>query len=498
MRFRGSEDHPALAVAYELRVASPRVVAGEDLFLELALKNHGARAIELPDPESPLNWQPTFSVAGPGLDDRVTFDRLGIARGRPSRPLPDSAAILVSVPPGGAWRGRIHLGELARFGSPGRYVIRSRLAWGGMVIDADPVEVTVVPLRAVSAVVSLGATASDAPEIAAAWLHRDGDESAVFFAAFEPRNAPFTGMGRLGVTRLAATAPSAAGLVCPAAEQSLREDWFGWTAFCEGRTIVAAPTNGDPPARLDLDFTPDAVLSPAIQHPGHDLDLFVTGRDPAGGLLALVRFGDGDFAADAAGRVMWTLTIPFVAAGGAVAAQPGTGSRLGHVVLVEAARGRVHIHHALVDGRGPPRRFEALTIDDADALADAVPSLFAEPSGALHVALIVTAAGDRARCRLVDLHFAPRYEAASIEAITPIDLPYPAASARVGHCRREGGGRRRDWAIRSIDGAVHAASPSGVRTARPASDAPLCLLVLEHASYLLDPAPAGALTFSAL
>jgi hypothetical protein len=498
MRSRGSDDHPAPSVVYELRFASSRVVAGEDLFLDLALKNHGAAAIELPDPESPLNWQPTFTVAGPGPADHVTFDRLGVARGRPSRPLPDSAAVLVSIPPGGAWRGRICLGELARFGSPGRYVIGSRLAWGGVVLDADPVEVNVAPLRAVSAVVSLGATASDAPEIAAAWLHRDGDESAVFFAAFEPRLAPFTGMGRLRVTRLASAAPSAAGLACPAAEQSLREDWFGWTAFCEGPAIVAAPTNGDPPARLHLDFTPDAVLAPAIQHPGHDLDLFVTGRDPAGGLLALVRFGDGDFAADAAGRVVWTLALPFVAAGGAVAVQPGTGSRLGHVVLVEAAAGRVRIHHAHIDGRGAPRRFETLTIDDADVLADAAPALFAEPAGGVHVALIVTAAGDRARCRLVDLHFAPRYEAASIEALTPIDLPYPAVAARVGHCRREGGGRRRDWAIRSIDGAVHTASPSGVRTARPASDAPLCLLVLERASYLLDPAPGGALTFSAL
>ena len=38
----------------------------------------------------------------------------------------------------------------------------------------------------------------------------------------------------------------------------------------------------------------------------------------------------------------------------------------------------------------------------------------------------------------------------------------------------------------------------GVRTARAASDSPLCLLVLERASYLLDPAPGGALTFAPL
>lgn len=498
MPFRGSESTPAPALAYELSVASPAVVAGEDIFLELALINRGAASIEVPDPESTSNWQPTFRVDGPGPDDHLAFDRLGVARGRPSRPLPDSAAVLVTIPPGGAWRGRLCLGELARVGAPGRYVIGSRLAWGSILVEADPVTLTVAPLRAVSAVVSLGGTASDAPEIAAAWIHRDGDASAIFFAAFEPRVAPFSGLTRVRVTRLAAASPSAAGLACPAAEQSLREDWYGWTAFCEGAEMVAAPTNGDPPARLRLDFTPDAVLLPAIQHPGHDLDLFVTGRDAAGGLLALARFGDGDFASDAEGRVIWTFALPFVAAGGAVAAQPGTGSRFRHVVLVEPARGRVVIHHALVDGRGPPRRLESLTIDDVGALADAPPALFAEPSGGLHVALIVAAAGDPTRCRLVDLHFAPRHEAASIEGVTPIDLPYPAVAARVGHCRRAGGGHRRDWAIRSVDGAVHAASPSGVRTARPASDSPLCLLVLEHASYLLDPAPGGALTFAEL
>jgi hypothetical protein len=84
-----------------------------------------------------------------------------------------------------------------------------------------------------------------------------------------------------------------------------------------------------------------------------------------------------------------------------------------------------------------------------------------------------------------------------IEAITPIDLPSPAASARLGYCRRDDG-HRRDWAIRSIDGAVHAAAHAGTRTARRASESPLCLLVLERASYLLDPAPGGALTFAEL
>jgi hypothetical protein len=498
MPLRGSESPAAPAVVYLLGAPSSRFVAGEDIVLDLALINRGLTTIEVPDPESTSNWQPTFSVAGPGPDDHVAFDRLGVARGRPSRPLADSAAVLVAIAPGGAWRGRLCLSELARLGAPGRYVITSRLVWGGLLLEAGPFELTVTPLRAASAVVSLGAAASSAPEISAAWIHRDGDESAVFFAAFEPRVAPFGGLARRSVTRLAPAAPSAAGLACPLAEQSLRDDWFGWAAFCEGATIVAAPTNGDPPARLDLAFTPDAVLRPAIQHPDHDLDLFVTGRDDKGGLLALIRFSDGNFTGDAEGRVVWTFALPFIPASGAVAAQPGTGSRFRHALLVESAAGRVRIHHALIDGRGPPRRLEELIIDDADVLPDAPPALFVERSGALHAALIVTAAGDRARCRLVDLHFAPRYEAASIEAVTPIDLPYPAAAARVGYGRRDDGGHRRDWAIRSVDGAVHAAARSGARTARPASEAPLCLLVLERASYLLDPAPNGALTFAEL
>jgi hypothetical protein len=497
MPFRGSESPAAPALAYLLRASSPRFVAGEDIVLDLALINRGTTTIELPDPESTANWQPTFSVAGPGPDDHFAFDRLGLARGRPSRPLPDSAAVLVAIPPGGAWRGRLCISELARLGAPGRYVIGSRLVWGPIVLDAEPVEIIVTPLRAASAVVSLGAAASGAPEISAAWIHRDGDDSAVFFASFEPRSAPFTGLARRSVTHLVAAAPTAFGLASPIADHSLRDDWFGWVAFCDGAAIVAAPTNGDPPARVPLDFTPDAVLLPAIQHPDHDLDLFVTGRDAAGGLLALTRCSDGKFASDAEGRVVWTFPLQFIPASGAVAAQPGTGSRFCHAVLVESAAGRVRIHHALIDGRGPPRRFEELTLDDAEALSDAPLALFAERSGALRVALIVTAPGDRTRCRLVDLSFAPRYEAASVEAITPIDLPSPAVAARVGYCRRDVG-HRRDWAIRSVDGAVHAAAREGTRTARPASESPLCLLVLDRTSYLLDPAPGGALTFAEL
>jgi hypothetical protein len=498
MTLRGSGPPPAPALAYVLSAASPSFVAGEDLFVDLALINRGRTTIELPDPESTSNWQPTFTVTGPGPDDHTTFDRLGIARGRPSRPLPDSAAVLVTVPPGGAWRGRLCLSELARVGAPGRYVVTSRLAWGQLVVDADPLELTVTPLRAVSAVVGLGGTASGEPEIATAWIHRDGEESALFFASFSERGAPLPGLSRRSVTRLVRAAPSAASPACPIAEHSLHEDWFGWAAFCEGATMVAAPTNGDPPARLDLGFTPDAVLLPAIQHPGHDLDLFLTAPDPAGGLLALARFNDGDFTSDAAGRVVWTFALPFAPSSGAVAVQPGTGSRSGHVVLVENAAGSVRIHHALVDGRGPPRRFEAVSINVAEVLDDAPTALFAEPSGALHAALIVTDPGDPARCRVVDLLFAPRHEGASIEAATPIDLPDPAVAARLGYCRRDDGSHRRDWAIRSIDGAVHAAAPAGARTARAASDSPLCLLVLERASYLLDPAPGGALTFSPL
>ena len=497
MPYRGSESPAAPALAYLLSASSTRFVAGEDIVLDLALINRGSTTIELPDPESIANWQPTFSVAGPGPQDLLTFDRLRLARGRPSRPLPDSAATLVAIPPGGAWRGRLCISELARLGAPGRYVIGSRLAWGAIVLDAEPLELTVMPLRASSAVVNLGAAASGAPEIAAAWIHRDGDDSAVYFASFEPRAAPFAGLARRNVTRLVAAAEAATGLASPLAEQSLRDDWFGWVAFCEGATIVAAPTNGDPPARLALDFTPDAVLLPAIQHPDHDLDLFTTGHDAAGGLLALARFSDGEFSSDALGRVVWTFALPFVPVSGAVAAQPGTGSRFCHAVLVESVAGRVQIHHALIDGRGPPRRFEAITLDDAEALADAPPALYAERSGALHAALIVTAPDDLARCRLVDLSFAPRHEGASIVASTPIDLHAPAVAARLGYCRRDDG-HRRDWAIRTVDGAVHAATPAGTRTARPASESPLCFLVLERASYLLDPAPGGALTFTEL
>ncbi|MEP7119502.1 MAG: hypothetical protein ABJE95_01275 [Byssovorax sp.] len=494
MPIPGSEPPAAPALAYLLGAASPRFVAGEDIVLDLALVNRGRTPVELPDPESIANWQPTFSVTGPGPGDRFAFDRLSLARGRPSRPLPDSAAVLVAIPPGGAWRGRLCLGELARLGAPGRYVVESRLAWGPLVLDAAPLEITVTPLRAASAVVHLGGVAGGEPEIAAAWIHRDGDDSAVFFASFEPRVAPFTGLARRSVTRLVAAAPSASGLASPLAEQSLRDDWFGWVAFGEGAAIVAAPTNGDPPARLALDFTPDAVLAPAVQHPDHDLDLFVIGRDPAGGLLALTRFSDGQFASDAEGRVAWSLALSFVAVSGAVAAQPGTGSRFRHVVLVESAAGRVRIHHALIDGRGPPRRFDEITVDDAEPLDEGPPALFAERSGVLHVAILVAAPGDRARCRLVDLAFAPRHEGATVEAVTPIDLPSPAVAARLGTCRRDDG-HRRDWAIRSVDGAVHAAAGAGTRTARPSSESPLCLLVLERASYLLDPAPGGGLTF---
>lgn len=499
MTLRGSDAPPAPALTYEVGASSTSFVAGEDIFVDLALINRGRTTIEVPDPESPSNWQPTFTVTGPGPRDRTTFDRLSLNRGRPSRPLPDSAAVLVAVPPGGAWRGRLCLGEVARVGAPGRYVVSSRLAWGQLLVDAEPLELTVTPLRAVSAVVGLGATASGEPEVTAAWIHRDGDESAIFLASFTARGAPYVDLVRRSVTRLTPAAPSASHLACPSAEQSLHDDWFGWAAFCEGAEIVAAPTNGDPPARLPLDFTPDAVLLAPIQHPDHNLDLFFTAPDPAGGLLALARFGDGDFASDADGRVAWTLALPFAATSGAVAAQPGTGSRFSHAVLVEAAKGCVRLHHAHIDGRGSPRRLEVVTIPDAEVLDDAPPALFAERSGALHAALIVTAPGDRARCRLVDLAFAPRYEGATIEAVTPIALTYPASGARLGYCRREEGGHRRDWAIRSIDGAVHAAaSAGGVRTARAASDSPLCLLVLERTSYLLDPSPGGALTFAPL
>lgn len=498
MPLQGSEPPEGPALVYLLGASSPRYVAGEDVFVELTLENRGRAAIEVPDPESPTNWQPTFTVTGPGPLDRLVFDRLGLTRGRPSRPLPESAATLIVLPPGNTWRGRLCLSELARVGGPGRYVVASRLAWRELTLDAAPLEFTVTPLHAVSAVVGLGAASSDAPEVTAAWLHQSGGASALFLATFIDRGAPFLDVVRRSVTRLADAAPSAAHLACPIAEQSLREDWFAWAAYTEGATIVAAPTNGDPAARLDLDFTPDAVLLPAIQHAGHDLDLFLTAPHPTGSLLALVRFNDGDFATEAAGRVVWTFALPFAAASGAVTAQPGTGARFRHAVLVEAAPGCVRVHHAFVDGRGPPRRFEVLTIDGAEVLDDAPPSLFAERSGALHAALIVAEPGHGDRCRLVDLLFAPRCEGAAITAEAAIVLPYPAVAARLGYARREAGGHRRDWAIKSSDGAVHVASTAGARTARAASDSPLCLLVLERASYLLDPSPSGALTFTLL
>ena len=475
-----------------LEPAGTSYVAGEDILLELRLENRGSAPVSLPDPEKNANSQPAYTVTGPAFPDGITVNLRAHGRDTASSPPDPSRAALFTLDPGESWQGHVRINNLVPITKPGTYRVSASLAWEGIETHSNSLTFTVEPLRAVQASVGMGWGFVAAPEIFGLWLHRGKDARVLFQAGYDELRPDLGEVQRQGITRLADLPATARDPLLPWANYSRFDDLFFWALWREGPVVKGRSSLGAT-VQLDLGTEPSAVVRPALMVRSHDADVFFFRRRAEGGAeLVWTRFSDPVRHTPGPARVVWTGALPGRIAAVTVALEPPGRADRRHLALLAEEGGRLRILHAVVDEKGPPRRFDVCDFGQEYVPAgDSMPALAVDGRGNARVAVVVCRRGNDRSCAFVEAVFEAGGKTGKFQVLRGIELPEPAVAARAGYWEKKDGQWRRDWVVLTQRGSIYTAVDGEIRRVRQgwATDAPLELLVLSQASYLLEFTP---------
>ena len=478
----------------------PAYTAGEPIYVTLSLRNTGTAAVRVPRPNSKLNWQPVFTISGPGPADRTVVDfRRGIHRDVSLESPSNSTADLLDLAPGATWEGVLEVEDLAPIEKPGSYRLQAVLEWDGSRVESNVAAFAFGHFAARE--ISLGLWGNPpGSSIVAVWLQAGGDGQTVLEEQFKERGGEDPQMTRSGVARRASVSSNALNPVTQNAPYGLLEDVFRWAFWRAGGKLYGLPTVLSEPLELVLPAGVDSVLSPALLDRSHAADLYLIAGPAESRHLLVARFTDPMEPGAEPPRVLGEIALPALAV--AVASDPsGKGDRR-HIAAV-AVRGRVvRFYHLAYAGAALPAQFTIRDIEaseDLRSLPDSPPAVFVESDGSARVSMVVRSTKVEARCLLGEARFGAGAE--SPGTLTTVELPQRASATRIGYFQENGGPLRRDWAAWTADGSLYELGEGGrPRLARShlAPGQPRQLVVLRERSYILETSPTAGVMLNPL
>lgn len=479
----------------QLEPARASYVAGEDIRLTLWLENRGSTPVSLPDPENNASSQPAYTVTGPAFPDGITVNLRAHVRGPASSPSDEGHAVLMTLGPGELWQGHVRIKNLVPITKPGTYRVSARLSWKGIETHSNSLTFSVEPLRVVQASVGLSWGFVAAPEIYALWLHRRRDGMMLFQAAYDELRPDLGEIVRQGVRRVAELPAGAGDPLLPWSSHSMFDDLVSdrWQVFwregnlLKGRTVYGVGAEIDPGAGASV------VVRPLLMDRSGNVDLFFVRYIPSGSVeMVMARFPDPSGHPREHARVLWSAPLSSRPVSSTAAIEPSAQGERRHLALLAEEGGRLRILHAVVDEKEPPPRFDVCDFGQGYVPArESIPALAVDGRGNARVAVVLCRRGNDRSCAFVEAIFEAGVKTGKFQVLRNIELPEPAAAARAGYWKTEDAPRRRDWVVLTQGGSIYTAIDGDIRRVRQgwATDAPLELLVLSQASYLLEFTP---------
>ncbi len=261
----------------EIRIQPSQItyISGEEIEIEVEVKNTGAEPVTLPALDDPYSPQPYFVVRGPSFPKPHRFHWLG----RPPTGIPRARK---TVAPGESVSASLPLPNTLVFPTPGPHELFAAYEWNGTAIESNRITLNIeapgAPLFR-----EVGRTPLD-PEVGISALSVNGH--GVYLASFSEDRPEIGETSFEGLSRVAEAAPGATDFFapwCQTAEPGFIGPRFGWR---NGNTITVAGFR-KLPQPVTLPFTPK-IHGSSLMGANGDIELLVT--DEAGRRLALVRF----------------------------------------------------------------------------------------------------------------------------------------------------------------------------------------------------------------
>ena len=405
-----------------LNLTRHEFLAGEDIDLQVSLRNSGTAPVEVPNPFHSTNWQPTYTVQGPGYPSGVTFSFRSAVMKSAAPQGDESSAVLIQLAPGEQTEEGVPLHQWVDLSVPGAYSVTARLRWRSIDVSSAPVNLRIEQPSPVGA-----HFVRDQDESRAIWLQRRDRGTALYNQVFSKLQA-VPGVVRTHV--LAPIAEAGADATAPfstAVRFTSAELMNSWVGYRDAAGLVALGAGANP-VKYPL-HDQDRVVQDPFLLAGGEMDVPIL---RAGG-LALVRFPKPG--AGASPRELWSATVrePPLEAAAAERIDRAGGRRIAftswahgglHLWLLDAASDKAMV-------TGPIRAGEARPLPGAR------PAVRIEPDGAVRAIVLYQRTTKRAGTStdllvLFEARFRPDGAPAGAPTLTDLgDVPAAIAASAV-------------------------------------------------------------------
>lgn len=469
-----------MPVSVPLSAYKSHWVAGEPLGFDLTLQNKSRKIVRVPIFYPCRNWQPDYTVRGPG-DAKPLHFNLGYPRLVPEPADRKFQYLdLVALKPGQVLEGRIEVpAGVADLRRPGDYIFTASVQTSVGVAEGGPLTLTVSaptqPTQANLGFSGLGAWG----EPIGCWIVSGPHGTQV------QRN-PFSSHRRIepngwiedgtvnfamdGGTFVATVHPDAREPFVTETNADLTEaiDWTGWRDgvalyAIQGFEDLKYPFLKDPILRFPLPG--DARLVPhALMSADQSLDVFTLSAD--GRTLQMVRFLSPleqylSHKPQQEPRLAWShpLSAPALTATAALA--PAHAGSARHILWTSQQGDALLLGHVLAPASGqPPADAPPVNLPHAYALPGCRPAVRVDASGVTHVAVLYAADPSLRQISLAEVTYGADGRPSGAPVVLPqTTLPEAASSAVVSYGRDQYGAEerisfRRDWLVLLPDGRV--------------------------------------------
>jgi hypothetical protein len=411
-------------VEIALSLPSHAFLAGENIELQVSLRNPGGAPAEVPDPFNAINWQPTYTVQGPGYPKGTTFSFRSAAMKSAAPEGDERDAVLLQLAPGQEVQEPVPLQQWVDLSAPGSYSVSARLRWRGIDVSSKPVNLRIEQPRPAGA-----HFVRDESGTRALWLQRGERGTSLYEQHFAQTDAA-PGVVRTHVLMQVAQANNEATATFSTPTRNDPAEMLNfWRGYREASGLVALGP-GPNPMRYPLQEDDRLIQDPFLVKTG-ELDAPILGLRR----IALVRFPKPDVAGSP--RELWSATVrePPLEAAAAERIDRAGGRRIAftswvqgglHLWLLDAAPERASV-------TGPIRAGEARPLPGAR------PALRIEPDGAVRAVVLYQRTVKRAAGASVDLlamldaRFRPDGAPAGAPTLTDLgDVPATITASAVG------------------------------------------------------------------
>ncbi len=379
-------------LSLEVTPSQEEYLPNQAMRLNVVIRNEGAEAVELADPEDSSAEQPAYGFMGPEYPSGKMTSRAAWTREQSGSeaPLPEPARIRIE--PGGAWEGAVPVRALLPLSTPGDYRVRAMLAFQDKRAVSPEKRLRVVaPRRPVSVHLGQGSRPLEIGEGEAMFLAKEDAATAVYVSRFSEKHPGIGEMGANAPIRRFAAGPKATDAGVPWTDAPFFAEMIRWVVWREGRNVEALANIASAPVSFALPFEPARLVRPPLHPAGGGLEVLALAADHKE--LAMVQFDDPDVAP----KLAWRMTLP--AAAVAITTFPGA-----HRYIAFAAKndGGFDVYLSHYAAGGPPAPFQRVHIPEGAPLG-AEPMAIAVEGGKVEVA--VAAIGPGGNCLLAQTWF---------------------------------------------------------------------------------------------